>query len=351
MSVQIIEEANRKIAVIQNEKLEVWISSLGATILKLFVKDKNGKKQNVVLAYKDQKDNEEYKGYLGASVGRVANRIQKGHFVLNGKEYQLDINNGPNTLHGGIEGFSFQNFHIAASKNKDEAIFYLLSLDGDQNFPGNMMIQIGFAIKSDRLILHYQAMSDEDTLCNLTNHTYFNLSGKPEYIGKHLLQMDSDYYACSDGDGLVTGEIAACKNTPFDFTEFKKIDEALKQEDYEQIQKGSGIDHPFLFKHAGTVSQVLEGSAPVQVQLKNEETGLRLSISSSLPQAQVYSGNFLSGEKDLENRPMPKRSGICFETQYMPDDINLNPDSKTILRKGEAYDEATSYQFTVYEES
>lgn len=334
MKAKIVEYENYPAVILQNEEMEVWISSLGATVLKLLVKDRFGKFQDVVLGYEHLADYEKYKGYLGAVVGRAANRIEKGKFTLNGTSYQLPINNGPNCNHGGLKGFAFSVFQPAIEK--DKAVFTLRSLDGEEGFPGTMDVKVVYSLSKSTLQIEYAACCDQDTIINITNHSYFNLDGEPSYIGDHYLEVDADRFAAADSDGLVTGELLPVENTAFDFRNWKKISEALHAQD-EQILKGNGLDHPFLFNKQKT-----------PVKLYSSKSGILMEVETTLPQAQIYSGNYLNGERGKDGSMLDTRSGICFETQNMPNDINLNPqNSVTILRKGEIYKESTSFRFSV----
>lgn len=229
--IDVIKQLDNKIDYIRlkNEHLEVVVTNFGCTILKVFVKDKNGDIQDVVLGYDTIEDYQNYDAYLGALVGRVANRIANGTFTLNNETYHLAINNGPNCLHGGIKGFSYQIFDYEI---KDEqVIFHYISQDGEENFPGTLDFYAIYQLVDDRLVIHYKATTTKDTLINITNHSYFNLSGHPTNIDKHYLCIKSDKYALVNADGLTTGEIRNSKDTAFDFTEEKQIKELIYQKD------------------------------------------------------------------------------------------------------------------------
>lgn len=326
-------EDGKKIFRLKNEKLTVDVSNYGGTILSIVVVDKNGKKQDVVLGYDHLEDYAHYDGYLGALVGRVANRIAKGTFTLNDKTYQLAINNGPNCLHGGVKGFSYRIFDDEI-KN-DQLILHYFSPDGEEHFPGNLDLYATYELKEDALVINYHATSDQDTLINITNHSYFNINGYPSSIDNHTLQVQAQYFACSDEDGLVTGALRDVDHTPFDFKEEKTIGSQIHQED-EQLTIGHGYDHPFIFN-----------ANEDQVKLYSPLTGIELTVSTTLPQAQLYSANYLDGRLGKNGQPMNARDAFAIETQYMPDSIHKERNSKTILRKGEAYDETTSYCFKV----
>lgn len=319
---------------LKNEYLEVEVTNFGCTIVKVLVKDKNNQIQDVVLGYETITDYQNYDAYLGALVGRVANRIGGASFDLNGKTYSLAANNGPNCLHGGIKGFSYQIFDYEI-KDNDEVVFHYLSPDGDENFPGNLDFYASYQLVKDKLVIHYWATSDQDTLINITNHSYFNLSGGPCNIDQHLLKVSASQIACVNNDGLTTGNIKDVTNTPFDFREEKYIGDQINQED-EQLKIAKGYDHPFIFDIKDN-----------QVVLYCEDTGIELTVSTTLPQAQLYTANYLDGRIGKYGKPMNARDALCIETQNMPDSIHLEKEPTVILKKGERYDEMTSYQFRV----
>lgn len=318
---------------LKNDYLEVVVTNYGCTILKVLVKDKNGDIQDVVLGYDTIEEYQKYDAYLGALVGRVANRIGKGTFTLNNEIYHLAINNGPNSLHGGIKGFSYRIFDYEIKEN--ELVFHYVSPDGEENYPGTLDFYAIYQLDNDRLVIRYQATTSKDTLINITNHSYFNLSGHPTNIDQHYLCIHSDLYAPVDSDGLTTGERRVSKGTPFDFHEEKQLKELIYQED-EQLSLAKGYDHPFIFNQKEN-----------QVTLYCQETGIELTVSTTLPQAQIYTANYLDGRLGKNGEAMNARDAICIETQNMPDSIHNEDNPTVILKKGEIYDEMTSYQFKV----
>ncbi len=332
--IEIIERSSDGIDLIalKNEKLEITVSNLGCTIVTADVIKKDGSRQDVVLGYGDIHDYLNNDGYLGALVGRVANRIAKGRFVLNDNEYVLAINNGPNHLHGGIKGYSYQKFDYRIID--DSTIeFHYLSKDGDQGYPGNLELKVIYEIDNDKLNIRYLAHCDQDALVNLTNHSYFNLDNKNRGIEDHYLQVKADRFACVDRDGLATGVIREVADSPFDFTKPSQIGTHLKVGD-EQIMLGNGFDHHFIFN--ATDSQVI---------LTDPEKTLQLIVSTSLPGAQIYTANYLDGRTGKHGQEYPARYGVCIETQNIPDAIHIEKNPTTILKKGQRYDEYTSYQF------
>lgn len=318
----------------KNEQLEVVVSNYGCTIIKVIMADKNGHKDDVVLGYDDFTQYQTLDAYLGALVGRVANRIKAGQFSLNGQDYHLAVNNGPNHLHGGIKGFSYQVFDYTIEDEHTLKLHYL-SKDGEEGYPGDLDLTVTYTLKDDTLTAHYQATSSADTLINITNHSYFNLSGHKENIYQHTLQIHASQFACVDSDGLTTGELKDVEGTPFDFRQPALIGERVEQDD-EQLKIGKGFDHPFLFDTQSN-----------QVILTHEPTGRQLIVSTTLPQAQIYTANYLDGRLGKYGERYYARDAVCIETQNMPDAIHLEEHPTTLLKKGETYDEITSYQFKV----
>ena len=334
--IEVIKHIDDQIDLIsmKNEQLEVVVSNYGCTIIKVIMADKNGHKDDVVLGYDDFTQYQTLDAYLGALVGRVANRIKAGQFRLNGQDYHLAVNNGPNHLHGGIKGFSYQVFDYTIEDEHTLKLHYL-SKDGEEGYPGDLDLTVIYTLKDDTLTAHYQATSSADTLINITNHSYFNLSGHKENIYQHTLQIHASQFACVDSDGLTTGELKDVEGTPFDFRQPALIGERVEQDD-EQLKIGKGFDHPFLFDTQSNL-----------VILTHEPTGRQLIVSTTLPQAQIYTANYLDGRLGKYGERYYARDAVCIETQNMPDAIHLEEHPTTLLKKGETYDEITSYQFKV----
>ena len=317
---------------LKNDKLEVTVTNLGCTIMKLVLIKKDGTRQDVVLGYDDVHEYLKYDGYLGAVVGRVANRIANGRFNLNDREYVLATNDGLNHLHGGIKGFSHRIFDYRMI-NDSTVEFTYLSKDGEEGYPGNLDLKVIYEIENAKFQIRYLAQGDQDTLVNLTNHSYFNLDTNIQEIGNHYLKIKANQFACIDRNGLPTGVNREVGESPFDFTRLCKIRDNLQIHD-EQLELGHGFDHHFIF------------DAPEnQVTLINSDRTLQLVVSTSLPGAQIYIANYLDGRSGKNNEYYRPRFGICIETQNMPDAIHLESNPTTILGKGQLYDEYTSYWF------
>ena len=324
--IEVIKHIDDQIDLIsmKNEQLEVVVSNYGCTIIKVIMADKNGHKDDVVLGYDDFTQYQTLDAYLGALVGRVANRIKAGQFSLNGQDYHLAVNNGPNHLHGGIKGFSYQVFDYTIEDEHTLKLHYL-SKDGEEGYPGDLDLTVTYTLKDDTLTAHYQATSSADTLINITNHSYFNLSGHKENIYQHTLQIHASQFACVDSDGLTTGELKDVEGTPFDFRQPALIGERVEQDD-EQLKIGKGFDHPFLFDTQSN-----------QVILTHEPTGRQLIVSTTLPQAQIYTANYLDGRLGKYGERYYARDAVCIETQNMPDAIHLEEHPTTLLKKGDQF--------------
>lgn len=324
------------ILVLKNAELEVWFSTLGASILKILVKDRDGNIRDVVMGYETMEDYPKYRAYLGAVVGRTANRIREGRFTLNGREYQLPVNNGPNCNHGGTDGFSFRNFRYEL--HQDSIVFTLHSPDGEEGYPGNMDFQVTYSLHDSTLILHYEARCDEDTLINITNHSYFNLSGHPCCIGDHLARIDADSYGATDQNGLVTGEKIRVEGTAFDYRQEKPLKDVLESQE-QQIELGYGLDHSFLLN-----------TGKDAVILYSPQSGIEMKVSTTMPQAQLYTANYFENWPGKDETVLSRQCSVAVETQYNPDDVHLNPEtSPTILKKGQKFDERTSFEFGIRE--
>ncbi|MEG0592793.1 MAG: aldose epimerase family protein [Coprobacillus sp.] len=317
----------------KNDVLEVVVSNYGCTVLKILMKDKDGNIDDVVLGYETIKEYQTYDAYLGALVGRVANRIGKGTFEINGETYHVPINNGPNSLHGGIKGFSYQVFDYVIEE--DSLLFTYVSKDGEEGYPGTLTLKVKYTLDNESLIMNYQATTTKDTLINITNHSYFNLSGKKENIYEHELLICADKIACVDGDGLTTGELLDVDSTPFDFRKMTYIKDLIDQA-HPQIELGKGYDHPFIFN-----------TQKDQATLYHPKSGRRLVVSTTLPQAQIYSANYLDGRLGKYGHHYNERDGICIETQNMPDAIHIEKEPTTLLKANDKYDETTIYTFDI----
>lgn len=323
---------------LKNQKgMEIVVSDFGATLVKVLVPDKDGNLQDVVLGYDTVEGYEQGGVHFGATVGRVANRIGGASFELDGKEYQLTKNDNQNTLHGGVD---YYNKRVWKTEQEDDTkvVFSLLSPDGDQGFPGNLRVQVSYELTDEQeLKIHYDAVSDQDTIVNLTNHSYFNLSG---HNGGSVLDQEvricADAFTEADAESIPTGKIVPVEGTPMDFREKKTIGRDI-EEPYEALIFGKGYDHNW----------VLDGKGFRMVaSMESRQTGIAMEVYTDLPGMQFYTGNFLENEKGKEGAVYGKRSGACFETQYFPDAIHKENFEGPVLKSGERYETTTVYKFS-----
>ena len=324
--------------VLKNSKgMEAVVSDFGASLLKLYVPDKDGKTQDVVLGYETLEDYENGGDSLGATVGRVANRIGMAEFELNGKKYELTKNdNGENTLHGGTD---FYNKRMWDVKEEDDThvVFALVSPDGDQGFPGEVKIEVSYTItEENELKIHYHAISDQDTLLNMTNHSYFNLSGHASGTAWNAkVWIDADAFTETDAELIPTGTVVPVEGTPMDFRKEKVVEKEIGA-DYTPLKLAGGYDHNWVLNGKGFRKAA---------SAESEETGIKMEVYTDLPGIQFYSGNFLAGSKGKEGAVYEKGYGICFETQYFPDAIHKENFESPITKAGEVYDTTTVYKF------
>ena len=281
--VKVIEQRQDGIDIIEmkNQGLTVRVTNLGCHILSVWMKDSKGNTDDVVLGLEHIEDYRKDEKYIGGILGRAANRIKDGKFTLGGQEYHLAANNGPNHLHGGTEGFDKKVWDYEI--RDDKVIFCYLSQDMEEGYPGNLRIHVSYELTGNTLTMIYYGTTDKDTIVNLANHTYFNLSGRREKIYDHKLRIKASRIACVDKDGCATGEKLNVAGTPFDFRKFRRIGERINDE-HEQLAFAGGYDHPYI------LSDQTE-----QITLLHEETGRKLTVSTNLPTVQLYTSNFLEG--------------------------------------------------------
>lgn len=332
-----IEERDNGVCLfeLKNEQLRVIVSNLGCHVLSIFTKDRDGNFGDVVLGFENVEDCHHDGSYMGAIVGRVANRIGNAEFELNGKTYKLAANAGPNSHHGGLVGFNQKLFNYEVME--DGIRFIYLSPDMEEGYPGSLYLKVSYLLCDNTLKMEYEAVSDQDTLINITNHSYFNLSaGKEEKIYHHEMKIKADEIACGDENCLPDGTFLNVENTPFDFKEFHEIGERIN-EDHEQLKRANGYDHSFMVKDEDD-----------QLVLYDKVSGRKMTMTTTLPCIQVYTANFLSGGCNGKGgKPYEDRDGVALEAQFLPDSIHIEKEPKVILRKGEQYEAVTSYKFEV----
>lgn len=317
----------------------VTLSSLGAGIVSIIVPDKDGHLDDVVLGYKDPADFI-YDGPCSGKVpGRFANRIALGHFSLDGKQYNLRINNGPNALHGGPEGFQNQIWDSTAEG--DTVTFTYHAKDGEEGYPGNMDVKAIYTWNdANELSLRLTATTDKKTVVNLTNHVYFNLDGENSgSVLDHQMKLGASRYLPTDETQIPTGELAPVSGTPMDFTEFKAIGKDINA-DFEPLKIGKGYDHCWV------IDDYQKGKLKSVAQLKAAKSGRTLEVCTTQPGMQVYTGNWLAGcPESISGNKYADYDGVAIECQGFPDAPN-KPDFPTSeLNPGEVYDETILFRF------
>ncbi len=319
---------------------QVKITNFGGIVTSWTVPDKNGDTSSVVLGFNSL---EKYKAghpFFGAIAGRYANRIAKGQFSIDGETYTLAKNNGENHLHGGIQGFDKKVWDAKAIDGDEPAVeLTYLSKDGEEGYPGNLSVTAKYTLTADNgLLIEYTATTDKATHVNLTNHSYFNLTGTPaNTILDHVVKIDADRYTPVDTGLIPTGELAAVEGTPFDFRNGEKIGARIADTGGDPY----GYDHNFVLNgEAGKLRPV--------VTVSDSTSGRKLEVFTTQPGVQFYTGNFLNGSvKSDEGIPYNRNTGFCLETQHFPDSPN-NPDfPTTLLKPGETYKEATKYRISL----
>ena len=326
-----------------NHGMEVDIITYGGRITKLSVPDKNGKLSNVVLGFDNLGQYEKDNPYFGALVGRYGNRIANAKFSLNGTEYGLAANNGPNNLHGGIKGFDKVVWNVEEVKEGNTALLKLsyLSKDMEEGFPGNLITHVTYTLTDDNTLqVQYEATTDKPTIVNLTQHTYFNLTGDfSKTILDHELTMKANHLVPVNDKLIPTGDFIDVVGTPFDFTSLKVIGLEIDA-DNDQIKKGGGYDHCWVLNDQNS------GLRKVAT-LYDFNSGRIMEVATTEPGIQFYTGNFLDGTLPIPGGgTYAKRSGLCLETQHYPDTPNQPSFPSVTLNPGEKYSTTTSFTFT-----
>lgn len=328
---------------VQNDSgAEMKVTNYGGRITALKVPDEDGNLVDVVLGL------DSLEGYLnnpnnfGAAIGRYGNRIADGQFTLDGKTYHIAQNNGDNHLHGGFMGFDQRVWTIKAVEENDEVTLVLnyLSKDGEEGFPGNLDIEIRYTLTKDNALkIDYKAVTDKATVCNLTNHSYFNLNGSNDTVLDHELMINADTYTPIDDEWIPTGSIAELEGTPMDFSEPTAIGERINN-DFVQLKNGAGYDHNYVLNTNGNLDQVA-------ASVYSPDTGIFMEVYTTEPGIQLYTGNFLDGSITGKNGKVYKKHyAVCLESQHFPDSPNVDYFPSTTLRPGEVYETTTIYDFS-----
>lgn len=327
--------------ILKNNYLEVEISEFGASIISIKTPDRHGKIVDVVLGYDDIEKYKRQTKYIGATVGRCCNRIKNGLIEIDGTKYQLNCNDGKNHLHGGDIGFDKKIWNSKEIENGVELTY--ISEDGEENYPGQLDAKVTYTLKENSLVINYKATTNKTTICNLTNHTYFNLNGYGNIL-QHQVQILADYFTENNQESIPTGNIIPVENTPMDFRNPQYIEKDINNE-YYQIQYAKGFDNNWVLNnYNGEIRKI--------ATTYSELSGIELEVSTDLPGIQFYSGNFLDGaENGKNNIPIKNHSGLCLECQYFPDASHHKNFPQPVLRVGEVYNKTIEYKFNVKHQS
>lgn len=323
---------------IEKDGICLSVMEYGATVVRLYVADRYGKAADVVCGFDSLYSYEHADGYQGAVIGRVANRICDGRFMLNGKQYTLFVNNGKNHLHGGKRGFSHRVWH---SEVVDEACvrFSYFSLDGEEGYPADVWVSVRYSIICGKVRIEYEAKSSADTVLGLTNHTYFNLGGfdSGKILG-HRLSIRADRYLPTDSTQIPTGEIRSVEGTPFDFRLPKDIGRDIGAQ-CDDLKIARGYDHCFVFE-TGCLEQA-------KVDVYDPHSGRGMRIYTDMPCVQLYTANYTNDANYpfKGNTAQSEQCAYCFETGIMPDSINHENFTNSVLRAGQRYERYTEWGF------
>ena len=322
--------------------VEVRAMNYGGIILSLRVPDRKGQLADIVLGHEKAEGYMPNPPYLGAIVGRYANRIANGTFTLDGKAYTLPKNDGPNTLHGGLtRTFDKVVWDGEALKGKNAVAFSYLSKDREEGFPGNLRVKVTYTLTdSNELVIDYDATTDKATAINVSQHSYFNLKGEGNGdILDHEIMINADKFTPVDKNLIPTGELRAVKGTPFDFTTSTKIGARIEDQ-YEQMVLGHGYDHNFVLNRKGA-------GLSLAARVYEPTTGRVLEVSTTQPAVQFYTGNFLDGSvTGKEGHVYKRRYGFCLETQHYPDSPNHPDFPSAVLKPGEKFHQTTVFKFS-----
>ena len=328
--------------VLKNGNMQVAITNYGARIVSIVVPDKNGKLTDVAVGYDAvQPYSEGGDTYFGAVVGRYGNRIAKGKFKLDGKEYTLATNNGANHLHGGKKGFSREVWDAQQVNDSTLELTYI-SKDGEEGYPGTLTSKVTYTVLSnDKLQIHYEATTDKNTVLNLTNHTYFNLNGQGSgTVNNHSVMIDASTFTPVDSTLIPTGKFQPVKGTPFDFTTATTIDKSVNDSADQQIKFGNGYDHNFVLNTKGNLDKKA-------AEVTGDQSGIVMDVYTSQIGLQFYGGNFMDGSHSIKgNKKDDFRTAFCMETQHYPDSPNQPNFPSSELKPGQQYQSTTIYQFS-----
>lgn len=323
--------------------LKARIMNHGATLVSLEVPDRDGLLADIVLGHDAADEYVDGGPYFGCVVGRYANRIQAGTFTLDGVEYTLAVNNGPNALHGGRRGFDKRVWHAEMLETENAVRLSYVSADGEEGYPGEVKNGVTYTLTDgNELIIDYEAATDKPTPYNVTNHSYFNLAGHDAgYIGQQLMEVYADGFLPTDASNIPLGHVAPVEGTPFDFRESTALGARIDAED-EQISAGAGYDHTFC------LNKPAEGALSLAARAADPKSGRVMEVYTTEPGVQLYTANWLDGSlKGKGGCGYVRRGAFCLETQHYPDSPNQPQFPDTILRPGQPFTSSTRFTFSV----
>ncbi len=322
--------------------VQVAITNYGGIIVSILAPDRNGKMADVVLGFDNLKGYLGTQPFFGALVGRYANRIAHAKFTLDGHEYKLAQNDGPNTLHGGLKGFDKKVWTARELKGNEPAIeLTYLSKDGEEGYPGNLSVKVVYTLSNDNGVkIDYTATTDKDTVLNLTNHSYFNLAGEGTGdILKQQMMINADKFTPVDATLIPTGELRSVQGTPFDFRKSTAIGARIEDKD-EQLKLGHGYDHNFVLNRKGP-------GLSLAARATDPASGRVLEVLTTQPGVQLYTGNFLDGKiHGKGGKVYGHRAAFCLETQHFPDTPNHPKFPTAELKPGQMYHQVTVFKFS-----
>ncbi len=315
------------------------VTNYGAKIIRLMVADKNKKFDDVVLGFDKFDDYVNKEEYFGAICGRFANRIKDGKFTLDGVEYTLPVNNGPNHLHGGIDAFNTQIWEVVSASEQKLVLNYLAK-DGEEGYPGNLNVTVTYELTNDNEVkIHYEATTDKPTVIGLCNHSYFNLKGAGNGdIRDHYLQLNADFHTELDQDTCPNGEVLSVDNSPYDFRKAILLSERIDNDVYKPWR---GIDNNWVIRKNQPGELALAGYVYEPV------SGRKLEVFTTQPGIQVYTGNWIEQNKAKDGKTYDVQYAVCLEAQGFPNSPNFSHFPSSVLRPEGKYDEYCIYKFSV----
>lgn len=330
-------DGNIRRVILQNNLLSVHLTNVGASIAAIHAPDRQGIHQNIVAGFEELGAYRTNKDYLGCTVGRYANRITKGRFSLLGEDFQLPINDAPNHLHGGFSGFHqkiWDTEECTQQDNQSSVTFHYVSNDAEEGYPGRLHVSVRYTLSKNELSIHFTATTDKPTPVNLTNHSYFNLSGfESPTIHDHILQINADHYTEKSAANTSTGRILPVAGTHLDFTEPTRIGKGINN-----FPADMGYDHNFVLRQHAEMGIAAVLSEPV--------SGRAVTVRTNKPALQVYTANYFDGTTmGAQGRPYVKHGAVALETQFFPDSINHPHFPDSLLVPGKTYDYRTIFQF------